>query len=393
VIVSAIRVFLNVSDFPMKSIVCIVAFMRTANSLHLSVTLPNAPLCRPIAKKAKLVELDFGYCAISYELLGVENTKFTFNETATALGRLVAPIRELTVNELKAFPELEGWFVLDRIDSNKILDFINLYGQIGLADYLRRDKFALPMTKETRGLSVEQFCLLVGINLPSQVQKAKTYFKKNPDDLFKRTLRIYWGTEVPIAWIERDIRELFRCVRILEIFKNKKSQSINLEQSPELRRLIHASDKAPFIIPFGKDPGNFKSLDGKWNLPQMKRKALVDDFNSSVNRFLQPLTRYPIQTEELISRNLQNCGIETFLIQSLFVTDTQFKEGLCIRPSCRRPFYKQRSTKDYCSTQCGNAVRVKNHRKRQRVSVQKNGKKMTPAKKGRNGQTKKGKNL
>jgi hypothetical protein len=359
--------------------------MRTANSLHLSVTLPTAPLCWPIAKKAKLVELEFGYRAISYEMQGLENRTFKFNETATALGRLIAPIRELTATELKAFPELEGWFVLDDLDPSKILDFINRYGQIGLADYNRRDKFNLPMTKTSRGLSVEQFCSLVGVIDTSQIQKAKIYFKKNPDDLMKRTMRIFWGTEVPMAWIEKDIRQLFRCVRILEILKKKKSQSFNLEQSPELRRLIHASDKTPFIIPFGKDPGNFRPLDSKWNLPQMHRKTLVDEFNTNVNRFLQPITRYPIHTEELVARNLQNCGIETFLIQSLLATDTQFREGFCRRPSCRRPFYKQRSTKECCSDQCATALRVKKLRGNKKVSVQKNGKKMTPVKKGKNG--------
>jgi hypothetical protein len=369
----------------MKPFVCIVAFMRTANSLHLSVTLPTAPLCAPMLKKAKLVELDFGYRAVSYDLTGEPNEGFKFNDTATALGRLIAPIREMTAQELTKFPEFQGWFVLENLEPSKVIEFLNVYGQIGLADYGRREKFNLPRTKTSQGLEVEQFCALVGVHHLSQIQKAKTYFKKNPEDLAKRILRIWWGTEVPMAWVERDIRELFKCVRILEILKNKKAQEFNLEQGPELRRLIHASDKAPFVIPFGKDSGNYRPTSDKWNLPIRHRQALVNDFASNVNRFLQPITRYPIRTEVVNEKNAQNCGIETFLIQSIFSTDTQFKEGLCKRPSCRRPYYKQRSTREFCSTSCATAQRVKKHRKEQKISAQKVRKKKTTVKKGKNG--------
>lgn len=331
-----------------------------------------------------MAELNFGYRAILFELEGSENTAFTFNETATALGRLIAPIREMTATELKAFPHFEGWFVLDDLEPDKILQFINQYGQIGLADYHRRDKFNLPMTRTSQGLGVEQFCALVGIISPKQVQQAKAYFKKNPQDLMKRTLRIYWGTEVPLVWIEKDLRELFKCVRILEILKNKKTQSFNLEQGAELRRLISASDRAPFVIPFGKNSGTYLPTSPKWDFPQRQREALVNDFVSNVNRFLQPVTRYPIRTEAIEAKNFQNCGIETFLIESLLATDTQFKEGLCKKPSCRRPYYQQRSTKEFCSTECATAERVKKHREKKKVSVQKARKKAT-AKKGKNG--------
>jgi hypothetical protein len=338
-----------------------------------------------MVKKAKLVELDFGYRAVSYELTGESNKAFKFNDTATALGRLISPIREMTVQELTKFPELEGWFVLEELEPPKVMEFLNVYGQIGLADYGRREKFNLPRTRTSQGLEVEQFCALVGVYQVAQIQKAKAYFKKNPDDLAKRVLRIWWGTEVPMAWVEKDIRELFKCVRILEILKNKKVQEFNLEQGPELRRLISASDKAPFVIPFGKDSGSYLPTSEKWNLSERQRQALVADFASNVNRFLQPITRYPIRTQEVNEENLLNCGFETFLIQSILSTDTAFKEGLCKRPSCRRPYYKQRSTREFCSTACGTAVRVKKHRKKPKISVQKVRKRKTTAKKGKNG--------
>jgi len=357
--------------------------MNTPKPSLLTVTLPNAPIPLPVVKTAKLVkESGFPYWSISYSLEGKLQTAFTYSEVATALARLISPMRELTVKELEEYPILEGYLVPDVIDSSEIVHFLNTYGQVGLADTSRRTQFKFGRTFLQK--EVENFCREVGIFDPKEVAKTVAYFKKNPDEFGKRVLRIGWGTEVPYKWIMDDLRNLYKCVRILELLANKKEQSFKLEQSPELRRLMYASDRAPFPIPFGKDAGMYKSLDPKWQISSSGRKKLVEDFTLNINRFLYPLTYNAIQTEEQKVEIKRLNSIETFLVYSISTTEGGFEEKFCLKDSCRRPFYGQRISKKFCSDSCSSSMRQKRAREKKKVSVQKNRKK-TNSKKGKNG--------
>ena len=375
----------------MKPIVCIVSFMTTPKPLRLSVTLPNAQIPFPMVKKAKLVtEKEYPYKYISYELFGKPQEAFNFNETATALARLISPIREMTKVELEKFPALKGYFVADSLEESSVLDFINLYGQVGYSDILRREGIQIPfmVTGKSKlvGLSVEQFCALVGISSKPGVLKAKAYFKNNPEEFATKVWRLSWGNEVPYSWINEDLRSLYRCVRILEILKEKDSAEFNLSHSVELHRFIHASDRAPFIIPFGQTPAKYKFLDEKWLKPMSQKEKLVEEFALNVNRFLQPITLNPLQTEKQSEENSQSFGVESFLIYSILKTEAGFNERFCEKENCQRPFYAQRSSKLFCSDSCANAGRQKRYRQTKRVSVQKNRKKaVTKRKKGKNG--------
>jgi len=374
-----------------KPIVCIVSFMTTPKPLRLTVTLPNAQIPFPMVKKARMVtEKEYPYKYISYELFGKEQVAINFNETATALARLISPIREMTKLELEKFPQLEGYFIADSLEEDLVLDFINRYGQVGYSDILRRTGIQIPFmpTEKTKyvGLSVEQFCAIVGVDSKSGILKAKTHFKNNPEEFAKKVWRLSWGNEVPYSWIEKDLRSLYRCVRILEILKEKDSVEFNLSHSVELHRFIHASDRAPFIIPFGQTAAKYRFLDDKWLKPMGQRESLVEEFASNVNRFLQPLTLNPLQTEKQLETNAQSFGVESFLIYSILKTEAGFSERFCEKENCQRPFYAQRSSRLFCSDSCANAGRQKRYRETKKVSVQKSRKKaVTKKKKGKNG--------
>jgi hypothetical protein len=218
---------------------------------------------------------------------------------------------------------------------------------------------------------------MVGIIHPKGIEQTKAYFKKNPDEFFKRMLRIYFGTEIPFVFVQKDLRDLFRCVRILEILKSKEEKRFDLRNGAELRRLMYASDMAPFVIPRGKDSGRYKELDPKWQISKTQKEGLVNNFASNVNRFIQPITRFPLQTEVQAQINQRAFGVETFLVYSILMTEGEFREKFCIKETCGRPFYAQRSSREYCSTECNNADRQKRYRANKKVSVRKNREKTT----------------
>jgi hypothetical protein len=344
--------------------------MNTPKPSLLTVTLPNAPIPLPEIKTAKLIKEDgFPYWSISYSLEGKTQNEFTYSEVATALAGLISPMRELTVKELEQYPILKGYLISQEIESSEVVRFLNTYGQVGLADSSRRTQFKFGRTFLQK--EVENFCSEVGIFVPKEIAKTVAYFKKNPSEFGKRVLRIAWGTEVPYKWI-------------MELLANKKEQSFKLEQSPELRRLMYASDRAPFVIPFGKDSGTYRPLDEKWKISDSGKENLVDNFTSNVNRFLRPLTYYAIQTEKSREERKRLNSLETFLVYSICTTEGGFKEKFCLKDSCRRPFYGQRISKKFCSDSCSSSMRQKRAREKKKVSVQKNRKK-TNSKKGKNG--------
>ena len=356
--------------------------MNTAKSLLLGVTLPVTPIPFPALKQAKLLtETEFQYQAITYPIAGEIQYSYTFNEIATELSKVISPVRALTVKELEQFGHLGFELALDNLEPKKVLDFINRFGIVGVSDYSRREKLSRPMTIDKGELTAEQFISLVGIIGEKERAKTRAYFRKNPDELRKKAMRLWWGTEVPFSWIEQDLRDLYRCIRILEILKPKKDFEFNLTRSPELRRLITASDKAPFEIPYRKDSGTYRTLDTKWDISQAQRESLVNTFATNINRFLQPITRQPLQTQAQRETNQLTFGIEPFVIYSILTTQGGFKGAFCKKEDCRIFFYRQRITKEYCSDPCAGAQRQKKHRAKQQVSVQKSRKKKASTKK------------
>lgn len=371
----------------MKPFVCIVLLMTTGNSSLLGVTIPNSPFVAPALKQARLItETEFPYIAVQYPLEGTIQEDFTFNEVATGLARIISPVRALTTEEIQTYGTFfESALMLDNLEPKKVLDFINRFGIVGVSDYSRREKFSRPMTKDAGELTVEQFCSMVGIIGTKDQAKAKTYFKKNPDELRKKAMRFHWGYEVPLSWIEKDLRDLYRCVRILEILKDKDEFQFNLKKGKELHRLIWASDKAPFEIPYRQDAGTFKPLSEKWDISQKHKEDLVNTFVTNINRFLQPITRTPLQTQKQLETNQHSFGVEPFLIHSILTTQGGFKGAFCKKETCKIFFYRQRITKEFCSDSCAGAQRQRTYRAKKRVSVQKSRKKKAPTKKkGRN---------
>lgn len=371
-----------VSGLPLKPIRCIVYLMNTPKPSLFTVTLPSAPIPLPIVKAVKIVEEEaFPYKSFRYSLEGLTQNLSTFTEVASALANLISPMRELTAKELEQYPELEGWLIPAKIENDKVLKFLMTYGQFGLADISRRTQFKFG-TKSIES-EVKNFCAKVGIYGQKDETQTVAYYKKNPDEFRKRVLRIGWGTEVPYKWVIDDLRSLYRCVRILELLANKKEQGFKLEHSQELRRFIYANDRAPFVIPIGKDPGTYRSLDTKWKISEGAIQDLVENFTSNINRFLQPLTYNVMQTEKQKAKNWQLNSIETFLIYSICTTDGGFKEKFCLKETCRRPFYAQRISHVYHSETCASSMRQKRARAKQKVSVSKAECKATPKAKGR----------
>lgn len=385
----------------MKPLACIVAFMTTPKALKLRVTLPSLAIPYPRIRKASLGQ-EGVFEFVEYSDDGQSFSKYSHNETANELLRLIEPHRQLTVKELdqllnitekseKLDSKLVGVFEIPDLNTEKILAFINTYGQMGLANLSRREKFERRMTKDGFEMSVDEFCARIAPKYNLSRTFANEYYNKNPKKLYEHCEAIVRGLRVPLRWIEQDIRATGRAIKAIaflnERHKKDDERFIPLDGVKALRNFLGAIDQAPFEIPRGKSASEIHKFHPAWKIEPQQVERLVATFLSEINSLLQPLTRSPLQSD--LKPLTQNFCVESYLLYSILTTESQFVERYCQKSDCGRPFYPERSTRTYCSTRCGDYVRQKEHReKKKKVSTSSSGKKKTE-RKAKNGKTQK----
>ena len=343
-----------------------MSLMGTPKPLQITVALPSASAQSPILRKWIYKEdEDLGYRYLeSREVQGKPNTLYLFSETANALLSLVNPARDFTAEEIKKWgDEAKGFTIKDNLEPNEVQDFLNRYGQIGRADYARREKFSRAFTPDGGELTAQQFAQLCDIN-PLLVPNIEKFRKQNKDDWRKRILRIQWGLEIPFSWIQKDLFALASTVRILaSLEKHWESGNpiyyLKPIRSKALRAFLLASERVS--VPFGKDE-DYKPLDTKWSISEKIIESDWEKFASNLNRFISPITRNLVSTDKRDQIALDNVGIETYLIFSILQTTAQFAEKRCANPNCNKQFFFERSTKTYCEESCQTTARVKRWR-------------------------------
>lgn len=343
-----------------------VSLMDTPKPFQITVALPSASPKYPTVRKWSYKEdkaLGYRYLE-SREVQGKQNTLYLFSETANALLSLVNPARDFTAEEIKRWgDDAKGFTIKDDLEPIKVQDFLNRYGQIGRADYARREKFSRAFTPDGGELTAQQFAQLCDID-PRLIPNIEKFRKQNKDDWRKKILRIQWGLEIPFSWIQKDLFDLASTVRILaSLEKHWESGNpiyyLKPVRSKALRAFLLASERVS--VPFGKDE-NFKPLDTKWSISERLIESDWEKFAGNLNRFISPITKNLVSTEKRDQIELDNVGIETYLIFSILQTTAEFAERRCANPSCNKQFFFERSTKTYCEESCQTTARVKRWR-------------------------------
>lgn len=372
--------------------------MTTLKPFQLSVTLGATEIRFPHARKAELCRDEkitlpvkikdgkttiqarsFGYSFIKYsgDLYSVEEPGLHLEHLANEVLRLITPSRKLTQEEkdsLGVTTDFSGWIALDDLNPEEVAVFLTNFGMVGLGNYTRRD--ALNQVRTPR-----DFVSKVGIHY-KYLPVLEKEFNLDPASLHRRISRIVKGDEIPFKWIEDDLRILARCIRmIVALDQNEdswqKGGEISLKPGKGLRRIIHAW-RPVFAIPDDKDPGEFMPTKDLWT--HKNPEQLVQEFVSSMNAFLKPLSSNAILSEKLRAIQDQNFGLETALISYLFLNKTNpLYQKPCKYPKCGRLHFPVRITKEFCSTTCGTNDRGarKRARDKEKVSASKAGSKAT----------------
>lgn len=372
--------------------------MATLKPFQLSVTLGATEIRFPHARKAevcrdeaitlpvkikdgkKTIEArSFGYRFIKYsgDLYSVEAEGLYLEHIANEVLKLITPARKLTQEErdsLGVTNDFSGWLALDDLDPEEVAAFLTNFGMVGLGNYTRRD--ALNQVTTPR-----DFISKVGIPYKYLPVLEKEY-KQDPASLPRRISRIVRGEEIPFKWIENDLRVLARCIRMIVALDQSEESwqergEISLKLGKGLRRMIHAWSPV-FAIPDDKDPGEYLPTKHLWI--HKNPEQMVQDFVSSMNAFLKPLSTNAILTERTKELQDQNFGLETSLISYLLLNKTNPLYQLsCKFPKCGRLFFPVRITKEFCSDTCATNARVAKYRaSKKKVSASKAGRKTTP---------------
>lgn len=355
---------------PISFLVCIIAPMATRTPFHYTVSIRGEQV-EPAIRQASFKQIDkIGYRYIEYgENVDIQDSPIS--DTIEEVLNFITPARALTVEEQKLFgvSNNSGWLALDDLEPKKVEKFLNDFGQVGLANYYRREGM-------TRLLTPNYFALSVGIP-PKYMTALKAEWSKDEALFYRRIDRIRNGEEIPFKWIEDDLRSLAKIIRVKVVLDKNKSEGyeeITLENSKQLRRLIHALGHSGLVIPEYKESGNVAPLSNRWVISQQKKVAYLEKFISDVNAFLSPVSR-AIESAQTKERAQKNSGIETAICHYLFSRVEPLSQEICEDKSCGRVFIMHRTDQKFHNTQCATNFRVRKHRaKNKKISAKKAGK-------------------
>jgi len=352
-----------------------VSGMNTRNPYRLGVSLASARSFYPTLRVWRYgTEFGGGFRFLEADPTKPEDeletqSDYSFNELADHLLGLVEPIRLLTAQELERTGFSEGFGIKEDLEPSEVVEFVNRFGQIGLADYLRLAKLQRKFTIDKGELTPEQALALLEIPYRFLPILKKSY-KEEPKRWRSMIRKIQDGDLIPFAWIQKDLFDLARCIQILlaldkNYLDNKTYLTLPRMRSKELRRFLFASEAV--MLPKGEDE-NYLPLGGKkgdpWGVSERKIKSKWQEFAVNLNRFLTPITYNAIRREEGALTYQKTLGVETWLIYEILNSRASIIEKKCARKSCQRRFVGYRSTARYCSDTCSAVER--NRRKRER---------------------------
>lgn len=326
--------------------------MATPKKSPLSVSL-DLPLIPSHRRRAEIITTKTGYSFVRYsgEIEQVDLTA----ETETDLLRLVKPFEK----ETDPFALRFSPWKLPEIDPKGLERFLNDWGMVGFRNEAKFINLANSRT---------DLVIASSLGYPMGIEEASKFLGKNFAD---RYTEIQNFNEIPLPWIEDELRTLAFCVRLTNNLFRDQDNSEDFK-----REEIFMSDGNRMRIVSSN--ANFASLDFKDNQdPASNRKnaenldraeEVLDQFAGEINRYLRPLTISVMRTEKTESFYLRNLAFETALATAIA---KRFRVGgvLLECKACESPYFPQRLREDakYCSYSCSQRVRNREYKKRERA--------------------------
>ena len=346
--------------------------MSTSKKSPLAVTF-DLPLIESRKRKAELVE-EAGYFFIRYsgEIEFVELTP----ETETDLLVLVKPFEEETDEFARAFIEKlthEKAWRFPEIDPNLVLKFLNKWGMIGFRNELNFQNLSKANTK---------FMISIALGYHLSPEEAEEMISDSFPERFQAITNLQ---EIPLRWIEEELRTLAFCVRLTNnLFREAdlldlEREEISLTAKNRMRIVSSSPHSASLDFKDNEDPAK-RVLKGS-NFE--KAEQVLDQFAGEINRYLRPLSVSVMRTSTLERFYGRNLGLETALASAIA---KRFRIGgsLLTCEECQNPYFPRRLRQDakYCGLTCAGRVRSRRNKRKkraeQKISASKAGSKATP---------------
>jgi len=357
--------------------------MNTSNALLLGLTLPRSvPTLR---RSAELCSIDFPYKFKGQTFIH----QYWFIRYGKALpfkefDRGVLPelltlcppnqptypdkpkrvIAEGIVTETKE--DIEHQAERPDIDKDKLLNFLNNFGVVGLDSPLRGSV----------GRVMTEYDLWLWFRIHTNHSKRIYRDKEALKILTAHQFEIAKGNELPLYIVEENLRLLARFSRLFIALKETKET----QGQKYAKRVVTAWDQ---VIPVpdsgkGRDPASprydkrkvwsWKDKDGLTLLSPQYLDRVFTDFAMKVNTFLKPLSSMVLTTEKIKSFKATGFGFEVsftaYLVNHL-KDDNKIVKRCVI---CQLAYIPTRNKADgvYCP-RCSNAESQRNYRKRKKL--------------------------
>jgi hypothetical protein len=331
--------------------------MATPKKSPLSVSL-DLPLIPSHRRKAEIVTTKTGYSFVRYSG-EVEEVELTA-ETETDLLRLVKPFEKETDPVALRF---SPWR-LPEIDPKLLEKFLNTWGMIGFRNEAKFINLANSRT---------DLVIASSLGYPMGMKEASKFIGK---DIGERYTEIRHLNEIPLPWIEDELRTLAFCVRLTNnLFRDQgnsedfKREEIFMSEGNRMRIVSSSANFASLDFKDNQDP----ATDRKKAANLDRAEEVLDQFAGEINRYLRPLTISVMRTEKTESFYFKNLAFETALATAIA---KRFRVGgvLLICKECENPYFPQRLREDakYCSYSCSQRVRNREYKAREREKKKKN---------------------
>ena len=346
--------------------------MSTSKKSPLAVTY-DLPLIESRVRKAELIE-EAGYIFIRYsgEIEFVDLT----SETETDLLNLVKPFEEEAdeiIQNLSQKINHEKAWKFPEIEPKLVLRFLNKWGMIGFRNELNFQNLTKANTK---------FMIARALGYHISPQEAEEMISKDFPERFEAITKLQ---EIPLRWIEEELRTLAFCVRLTNnLFRDSdlldfEREEISLTTKNRMRIISSSPHSATLDFKDSEDPAKRVLAGSNFG----KAEQVLDEFAGEINRYLRPLSVSVMRTSTLEHFYGRNLGFETALASAIA---KRFRIGgsLLTCEECQNPYFPQRVRDDakYCGQTCSNRVRSRRNKRKkraeQKVSASKAGSKATP---------------
>ncbi len=275
------------------------------------------------------------------------------------------------------------------INPHQAVAFINRWGVIGLMSSMR----PIPALCKPQELALLLAFRPINREDADRCLSHKGELKQEYRD---RLSGIVIGNQVPYPWIESELRNLAKCVRLVKNLLAGDSQGrekFSLTFANR-KRILAGWDLAPFPIPDGIDPAEYKKLDEAWTqvwgddftgVSIHDADRVVDEFANLMNKYMVPVSSTIVRTTEIVENIYREemcfeAALAVFLLDQLRNGGTPLE---CLE--CHRLFFPVRHRYDgkWCSPKCGAVVRNREKRRRDKVGKKMHSEASTPSKKVR----------